>query len=64
MDPTKLDNLSPVSVFPFIGKIVEQMVGTQLQKTLDEGGYQDPLQSAFRPDYSTGTVLMALMGDL
>lgn len=44
--------------------MVEQMVGTQLQKTLDEGGYQDPLQSGFRPVYSTETVLMTLMGDL
>lgn len=38
---------------PFIGKVVEQVLTSQLQRVLDGVVYLDPFQSNFRPFFGT-----------
>ncbi|XP_067320839.1 uncharacterized protein [Anolis sagrei] len=64
LDPTKLDNFRPVSNLPFLGKVMESVVASQLQVFLRDTDYLDPAQSGFRPGHGTETVLVALVDDL
>ncbi|KAK9396605.1 RNA-directed DNA polymerase from mobile element jockey-like [Crotalus adamanteus] len=64
LDPAVLKNFRPVSNLPFVGKVVEKVVASQLLRSLDETNYLDPFQSGFRPGYSTETALVALTDDL
>ena len=64
LDPTNLNNFRPVSNIPFLGKVIERVVATQLQRVLEEADYLDPFQSGFRPGFGTETALVALVDDL
>ncbi|KAF7245607.1 Harmonin [Varanus komodoensis] len=64
LDPEMATNYRPVANIPFLGKVLERVVAGQLQALLDETDYLDPLQSGFRPGYSTESALVALYDDL
>nr|GFC52549.1 hypothetical protein [Tanacetum cinerariifolium] len=64
LDPTILNNFRPVSNIPFLGKVIERVVASQLQRVLEEADYLDPFQSGFRPGFGTETALVALVDDL
>ena len=53
----------PISNILFLGKVLERMVVSQLQRFLDEVDYLDPFQSGFRPDYGTEIALDTLGDD-
>lgn len=61
-EPIVLGNIHVVSSLPFLGKIVEKVVGAQLQRTLDETDYPDSFRSGFRSKHSIEMVLMTLGG--
>ncbi|KAF7250622.1 hypothetical protein EYD10_03728 [Varanus komodoensis] len=63
LDPEMATNYRPVANIPFLGKVLERVVG-QLQALLDETDYLDPFQSGFRPGYGTESALVALYDDL
>ena len=47
LDPSVLDNYWPVSNIPFLGKVLESVVFSQLQGFMEEADYLDPFQSGF-----------------
>uniref|UniRef100_A0A803TDF9 Reverse transcriptase domain-containing protein n=1 Tax=Anolis carolinensis TaxID=28377 RepID=A0A803TDF9_ANOCA len=64
LDSTVLNNFRPISNLPFLGKVLERVVASQLQGFLDDINYLDQSQSGFRPGHGTKTALVALVDDL
>ncbi|XP_053112164.1 uncharacterized protein LOC128327386 [Hemicordylus capensis] len=64
LDPSNLHNYRVVSNLLFLGKVIERVVISQLQKVLDDTDYLDPSQSGFHPGYGTETALVFLVDDL
>lgn len=64
LDPTVLDNYQPVLNPPFLGKVVERVVASPVQRALDEAAYLDPFQFGFRTGFGTEAALVALVDDL
>ena len=60
LDSNMLKNYRPVSNLPFISKIIEKAVLTQLQEHLSGNGLLETCQSAYRKDHSTETALLAV----
>ena len=64
LDPNDLKNFRPVSNMPFISKILEKVVLTQLQKHLSENELHEIRQSAYRKNHSTETALLSVVDGL
>ena len=64
LDPNDLKNFRPVSNLPFISKILEKVVLTQLQKHLSENDLLEIRQSAYRKNHSTETALLSVVDGL
>ena len=64
LDCNALKNYRPVSNLPYISKIVEKVVAARLQKHLQDNQLYEPMQSAYRPAYSTETALVRVTNDL
>lgn len=64
LDKRDLANYHPVSIIPFLGKVIEQAVAIQLKVSLDETVELEPFQSSFRLDFGTKTALVALVDNL
>uniref|UniRef100_A0A803SUT5 Reverse transcriptase domain-containing protein n=1 Tax=Anolis carolinensis TaxID=28377 RepID=A0A803SUT5_ANOCA len=64
LDPTNPCNYRPISNLPFLGKVLERVVASQLQGFLEDMDFLDQSQSGFRPGFSTETALVALVDDL
>ena len=59
-----LKNFRPVSDLPFVSKILEKVVLTQLQKHLSENDLLEIKQSAYRKNHSTEKALLSVVGGL
>lgn len=55
---TTLDSLRPISLTPFLSKVLEKLCFAQLQRYSDSCGAIPPFQSGFRRGYSTSTTLL------
>ena len=64
LDPAILSNYRPVSNLPFVSKVLEKVVSSQLISYLEVNGLQEPLQSAYRKDHSTETALVRVQNDV
>ncbi|KAG7302550.1 hypothetical protein JYU34_012473 [Plutella xylostella] len=56
--PTSLKDLRPISILPFLSKLVEKAVYTQLIKFIEENNILPSLQSGFRKNRGTITALL------
>jgi hypothetical protein len=64
LDPQQLKNFRPVSNLPFLGKLIERVVSSQVASYVNSNNLGEPLQSAYRHTHSTETALLAVQDTL
>ena len=64
LDSENLQNYRPVSNLSHVAKVIEKAAAYQLIEHLNNNDLNDPLQSAYRSDFSTETALLKLQNDV
>jgi hypothetical protein len=63
-DSSALSNYRPVSILPYISKLIERIVKLRLSDFLESNKLLDSYQSAYRANHSCETALMYVMNEL
>ncbi|KAL0163779.1 hypothetical protein M9458_039532, partial [Cirrhinus mrigala] len=64
LDPSILSNFRPISHLPFLSKLMEKLVVSQLQSHLQLHAIADKFQSGFRSRHSTESALLRVHNDI
>lgn len=63
-NPTSFSNYRPISILPFLSKVLERIVHEQLYTYLHNNNILSSFQSGFRPGHSTVTALNKVCEDI
>jgi hypothetical protein len=61
LDPADVRSFRPISNLPFASNLLERLVARQLMAYLNATGLLPSLQSAYRVNHSTETVLLKVL---
>ncbi len=64
LDSSVLNNFRPISVIPFISKVLEKIVFEQLQSFLSCNGISEMFQSGFKSVHSTKIALLRVLNSI
>ena len=64
LDENDLSNYCPVSNLPFLSKVLEKLVLTQLLDHLNANCLMEVCQSAYKANHSTETALLKVSSDI
>jgi hypothetical protein len=62
--PSSLSEYRPISILPFLSKVLERLVHQQLTSFLNRNDLMNPFQSGFRSGHSTATALVKITDDI
>lgn len=63
-NPKSFTEYRPISILPFLSKVLERLVHSQISKYLSSHDLLNPFQSGFRPGHSTVSTLVKITDDI
>ena len=64
LDRNEMKNYRPISNIPYLGKLIEKAVTSQLHTYIEGNHLAEPLQSAYRIGHGTETALIKVQNDI